>query len=81
MAVKYHDNPLLPLISGRMSQVASTGVLNVLYASLPQPPSIASILTTLLSEIITFPDNFILVLDDCHMIDAKPVKNAIPFLI
>jgi len=26
MRVKYHDNPLLPLNSGRMSQVASTAL-------------------------------------------------------
>ena len=37
----------------------------------PQPPSIESILTTLLNEIATIPDNFILVLDDYHVIDLR----------
>ena len=55
------------------------GMLSVLQA--PQPPSIESILTTLLNEITTIPDNFILVLDDYHAIDAKPVDNALTFLL
>ena len=47
----------------------------------PQPPPIESILTTLLNEITTIPDNFVLVLDDYHVIDAKPVDNALTFLL
>jgi LuxR family transcriptional regulator, maltose regulon positive regulatory protein len=43
----------------------SAGVLGVLQS--PQPPPIESILTTLLNEITTIPDNFILVLDDYHI--------------
>ncbi len=56
-----------------------TGVLGALQS--PQPPSIESILTTLLNEITTIPDNFILVLDDYHIIDSKPVDNALTFLL
>ena len=47
----------------------------------PQPPPIESILTTLINEITTIPDNFILVLDDYHIIDSKPVDNALTFLL
>ena len=47
----------------------------------PQPPPIESILTTLLNEITTIPDNFILVLDDYHVIDSKPVDKALTFLL
>jgi LuxR family transcriptional regulator, maltose regulon positive regulatory protein len=47
----------------------------------PQPPSTESILTTLLNEITAFPDNFILVLDDYHAIDSKPVDEALTFLL
>ena len=54
-------------------------MLDVLQA--PQPPPIESILTTLLNEITTIPDNFILVLDDYHAIDAKPIDNALTFLL
>ena len=47
----------------------------------PQPPPIESILTALLNEITTIPDNFILVLDDYHVIDSKPVDEALTFLL
>lgn len=55
------------------------GVLGLLIA--PQPPSSESILTALLNEIATIPDPFILVLDDYHLIDTKPVDDAITFLL
>ncbi len=50
------------------------GVLSVLQS--PQPPPTESILTTLLNEIATISDNFILVLDDYHVIDAQPVDAS-----
>ena len=55
------------------------GVLGVLQS--PQPPPTESILTTLINEITTIPDNFIFVLDDYHIIDSKPVDNALTFLL
>jgi LuxR family maltose regulon positive regulatory protein len=55
------------------------GMVGVLQA--PQLPSIESILTTLLNEIATIPDNIILVLDDYHAIDAKSIDNALTFLL
>ena len=57
------------------------GVLGTLHASRPQPPPIESILTTLLNEISTIPGNFILVLDDYHVVDSKPVDQALAFLL
>ena len=47
----------------------------------PHPPSIESILTTLLNEIAAIPDNFILVLDDYHVIDSEPIDHALTFLL
>jgi LuxR family maltose regulon positive regulatory protein len=55
------------------------GVLSVLQS--PQPPPIESILTALLNEITTLTDNFVLVLDDYHVLDAKPVDEALTFLL
>jgi LuxR family maltose regulon positive regulatory protein len=55
------------------------GVLAVLQS--PQPPSTESVLTTLLNEITPIPDNFVLVLDDYHVIDSKPVDEALTFLL
>ncbi len=55
------------------------GVLGVLQS--PQPPPIESILTALLNEITTIPDHFVLVLDDYHVLDAKPIDHALTFLL
>ena len=55
------------------------GVLATLQS--PQPPSTESHLTALVNEITGFPDNFILVLDDYHVIDSKQVDQALTFLL
>jgi LuxR family maltose regulon positive regulatory protein len=55
------------------------GVLGVLQS--PQPPPTESILTLLLNEITAIPDNFVLVLDDYHVIDSKLVDEALSFLL
>ena len=47
----------------------------------PQAPPITSILTTLINDIATFPDSFATVLDDYHVIDAKPVDDGLTFLL
>ena len=47
----------------------------------PQPPPTESILTTLLNEIATIPDNFLLVLDDYHIIDSSLVDEVLTFLL
>jgi LuxR family maltose regulon positive regulatory protein len=56
-----------------------SGVLVALQS--PQPPSTTSLLAALLNEIATLPDHFILVLDDYHVIDSKPVDEALSFLL
>ncbi|MBI5034404.1 MAG: tetratricopeptide repeat protein [Chloroflexi bacterium] len=55
------------------------GVLHVLQST--PPPSTESMLTTLLNEITNISDNFILVFDDYHVVDAKSVDDALAFLI
>ncbi|HEX8598567.1 MAG TPA: LuxR C-terminal-related transcriptional regulator [Chloroflexia bacterium] len=55
------------------------GVLGVLQSS--QPPSTEAILTALLNEISTIPDNSVLVLDDYHVIDSHAVDEALTFLL
>src|ERR1700730_15086283 len=47
----------------------------------PQPPPTESILTALVNEITTVPDTFVLVIDDYHVIDAKPVHTALTFVL
>ena len=62
-----------------------SGVLGVLQS--PHPPSPQSILTDLLNEITAAPTNFILVLDDYHVIDSKvgdasrSIDEALAFLL
>jgi len=55
------------------------GVLSMLGS--PHPPPTESVLTTLLNEINTIPDNFVLVLDDYHVVDARLVDDALAFLL
>src|SRR6202049_3494511 len=55
------------------------GVLSLLQSR--QPPPTESILTALLNEITTIPVNFVLVIDDYHVIDAKPVDTVLTFLL
>ncbi|MBV7331847.1 AAA family ATPase [Chloroflexi bacterium TSY] len=68
-------------IAARQSSVGNIGegVLAMLHS--PQPPPIESILTALLNEITAIPDDFILVLDDYHVLDAQPVDKALTFLL
>jgi LuxR family maltose regulon positive regulatory protein len=55
------------------------GVLGVLQS--PQLPPTESILTALLNEITTIPEDFVLVLDDYHVIEAKAIDQALTFLL
>src|SRR3954452_23635694 len=50
------------------------GVMPILQS--PQLPPLESILTTLLNDITTIPNNFLLVIDDYHIIEGKPVDKA-----
>jgi LuxR family maltose regulon positive regulatory protein len=47
----------------------------------PQPPPIESVLTALVNEIAAIPEDFALVLDDYHAIEARPVHDAVTFLL
>jgi LuxR family maltose regulon positive regulatory protein len=55
------------------------GLLVILQS--PQPSPIEAILTTLLNDITTISDSFILVLDDYHVIDSQPLDQALVFLV
>jgi ATP/maltotriose-dependent transcriptional regulator MalT len=57
------------------------GVVGVLHALQPQKPPPESTLTTLLNEISTISNNFILVLDDYHLSDSKAIGSILSFLL
>jgi LuxR family maltose regulon positive regulatory protein len=60
---------------------SGTSLLSVLQSpNTPHPPTEA-VLTTLLNEIIAISEHFVLVLDDYHLIDAKPIDSALTFLL
>jgi LuxR family maltose regulon positive regulatory protein len=47
----------------------------------PQPPPPESLLTSVINDIADTPQPFILVLDDYHVIEAKPIHEALAFLL
>ena len=47
----------------------------------PHLSSTEALLTTLLNEIDAIPHDFLLVLDDYHLLDSKPVDQALSFLV
>jgi LuxR family transcriptional regulator, maltose regulon positive regulatory protein len=55
------------------------GLLGALQSH-PSPPT-ESILTALLNSITNVPNDFVLVLDDYHLIDSKAVDHALSFLL
>lgn len=55
------------------------GIMNPLGS--PQPPPIDSRLTLLLNAIATIPNDFVLVLDDYHVLDSTEIDSALSFLI
>jgi LuxR family maltose regulon positive regulatory protein len=55
------------------------GVLTVLGS--PQPPPPESTLTALLNDVTTIHSDVVLVLDDYHVLDARPVDDALAFLV
>ena len=46
-----------------------------------QPLPFESVMTALLNDIIAIPGNFVLVMDDYHVIDSKQVDQAVTFLL
>lgn len=62
-----------------IAQNLGDGLSDALQSS--QPPPIEAVLTALLNEIATIPDNFVLVLDDYHVIEAQAVDHALTFLL
>jgi LuxR family maltose regulon positive regulatory protein len=69
------------LVAALQTIVADLGERLQAALQSPQPPATEAILTRLLNEIATIPGDIILVLDDYHVLDSKPVDQALTFLI
>jgi ATP/maltotriose-dependent transcriptional regulator MalT len=72
---------LIYLVSALQTIAPSVGEGVLSAASQSQSPPTEAILTALLNEIATIPDDFIFVLDDYHILDSKAVDQALTFLI
>ena len=59
----------------------SLGVVCRLRLNLPSRRRPETLLTTLINELAAIPESFVLVLDDYHVIEAKPVDDALAFLV
>lgn len=64
-------------------QLIKSGIGERLLSALQsrEAPKIEAILTDLVNEITTIPDQFIIVLDDYHSVESKTVDQAMSFLI
>ncbi len=62
-----------------VSPTLGTGALDILKS--PQVPGLEPALTVLINDISALIDPMILVLDDYHAIDAKPVDDALSFFL
>ena len=71
----------LHFIAALQSVVLNIGAEALDALQSPQLPPIESILTSLLNEIASIPDDFILVLDDYHTVDSRQIDNALAFLV
>ena len=50
-------------------------------AAIVAPPPVDALLTTLINDLAAIADRFILVLDDYHTLDCRPIDDALTFLI
>src|SRR6185503_18595523 len=62
-----------------ISPTIGAGVVAMLQSAQPPPPE--ALLTALLNEMSAIPHPFVLVLDDYHVLDARPVDAALAFLL
>ena len=62
-----------------ISKDIGRGVISTLHV--PQKPPIDSVLAALVNEIATVPDDFILILDDYHVIKSQQIHDALTFLL
>ncbi len=85
LSVDEGDSDLTRFISYLIAalQTIKAGIGEDLLAMLQshQQPQSETILTALLNEMGTIPQEFVLVLDDYHVIDSKPIDEALAFFV
>lgn len=69
------------LIAALQTVVGHVGDGVLISLQSPQPPPNDALLTMLVNDLAAIPDQFVLVLDDYHVLDAEPVDRAVTFLL
>jgi len=69
------------LIAALQTLESSVGAKALALLKSAQPPATESILTNLLNDITAVPQEFALVLDDYHLVDAAPIDQTLTFLL
>ena len=69
------------VILGFQTLEAKTGKAALTMLQSPQPPTIESILINLINDVTQNPQDFALVLDDYHLVDARPIHDLMAFLL
>jgi len=69
------------VILGLQTLQADIGKAALTMLKSPQPPPIESILINLINDVMPIPADMALILDDYHLVDAKPIHDMITFLL
>ncbi len=68
-------------LAALQTMVADFGADILVSLQSPQPPPVEVVLTALLNGIAAIPFDFVLVLDDYHLVDSPQVDQAVAFLV
>ena len=69
------------LVTAVQTIAAPVGQRLLAHLQSPQPHAADSLLITLVNDLAAIPEKFVLVLDDYHRIESKPVDDALAFLV
>ncbi|MBA3871214.1 MAG: helix-turn-helix transcriptional regulator [Anaerolineae bacterium] len=72
---------LVYLVSALQMIAPNTGAGMLAVLQSPQPPPIEAILTALLNEIAAISDQFVLVLDDYHLVETQSLDQMLTFFL
>ncbi len=72
---------LAHLVAALQTVAPGAGAAAIALLASPQPPPLEETLTTLLNDLAAILSEVVLVLDDCHTVDARPVDDALGFLV
>jgi len=74
-------NFLVYLIAATQTIIENFGEQALPMLQSPQPPSLETIIVSIVNEFSSLKENIVLVLDDYHIIDAKPVDRVMGYLL